>query len=434
MLKRTKLVVWMLCFATLLVANNVRSAELLDRVAVIVNQDVILENQIEKAIENLKQQAARNGQELPSDKALRVQVTEKLILNALQQQMAERIGLQVSDAQVQQAAQNIAKEQKMSLAQFRNTLIAQGEDYEAFLDQLKQEITANEVKRAMVSRRVYVSQQEIDGLVTLLKERGQQSEEYHLGHILIGLPSEPKVEDVDAAKLRAEKVLELLQDDSKDFKKVAIGASSGPKALEGGDFGWMNINEMPTLFAEAVTGQNKGSLIGPIRSGAGFHILKIFDIRGRQSVEKFEVNARHILIKPNVILSDAKAKNMLSALLQQVEADEADFAEYARLNSDDPGSAAKGGELGWADPEMYVPAFKNALAELEPGEYSEPFKSVHGWHLVQLLDRRTRDATETAYEDHAYRMLFNRKFNEEAEAWLRELREQGYVEVLGKDN
>lgn len=434
MLKITKLVVWVLCFSTLIGSQNVYAAELLDRVAVIVNQNVILENQIQKAINNLKQQAARNNQELPSDKALRVQVTEKLILNALQQQMAERIGLQVSDAQVQQAAENIAKEQKLSLASFREYLINQGEDYEAFLDQLKQELTANEVKRAMVSRRVYVSEQEIEGLVTLLKERGKQSEEYHLGHILIGLPSSPNVDDIDGAKTRAEKVLELLKDESKDFKKVAIGASSGPRALEGGDLGWMNINEMPTLFAEAVSGQVKGSLIGPIRSGAGFHILKIFDIRGRQTVEKFEVNARHILIQPNVILSDGKAKNMLNTLYDELKQGEGDFEAYARENSDDPGSAAKGGELGWADPEMYVPAFKNALAELEPGEYSKPFKSVHGWHLVQLIDRRTRDATETAYEDHAYRMLFNRKFNEEAETWLRELREQAYVEVLGKDN
>ncbi|MER2493277.1 peptidylprolyl isomerase SurA [Catenovulum sediminis] len=432
-MKKFKNVSILLSFVCLCFVTHVQAAKLLDKVAVVVNQGVILENEIQNMMGTLKQQAIQNGQELPSDKALRVQVTEKLILNTLQQQFAERIGLQISDAQVQQAVQQIAQEQNMTLEQLRQEVIRSGSDYESYLEQIRQELTANEVRRAMVSRRIYVSPQEIDGLVALLKERGKQNEEYHLGHILIGLPSEPSAADVESAQKRANKVIDLLSEGS-DFKKVAIGASSGARALEGGDMGWMNVNEMPTLFAEAVVDQKIESVIGPIRSGAGFHILKIFDIRGRQTVEVSEVNARHILIKPTIILSDEKAQNMLNRFVKQVKAGEKDFAELAKEYSEDPGSAAKGGELGWADPSMYVPEFKQALAELEPGEYSQPIKTVHGWHLVQLLERRVQDATENAYQDHAYRMIFNRKFNEEAEAWLREIRDQAFVEVVGDNS
>jgi len=192
----------------------------------------------------------------------------------------------------------------------------------------------------------------------------------------------------------------------------------------------MNINAMPTLFAEAVQGKRKGEVIGPIRSGAGFHILKILDTRGIEVVEVEEVNARHILIQPSIILSEERARSMLVEFKEQVQAGDADFAELAKEHSADPGSALRGGELGWSDPSIYVPEFKEALANLQPGEYSEPVRTQHGWHLIQLLDRRIDDATEQRKEDKAHQLLFNRKFAEESENWLREMRDSAYIEVL----
>ncbi len=431
-MKQIKKMITMLCTSLLLI-SQVHAVELLDKVAVVVNQGVILENEIQTMIAELKLQAERSEQELPSDKALRVQVTERLITNELQQQFASQIGLEISDAQVQQTVQDMALKQNTTIENLRQQIILNGGDYESYLEQVRQELTASEVRRAMVSRRIYVSPQEIEGLVSLLKERGQQNEEYHLGHILIGLPSGATADEIESSQNRAEKVIQLLGEGS-DFRKVAIGSSSGAKALDGGDLGWMNVNEMPSLFAEAVTNQKKDSVIGPIRSGAGFHILKIFDIRGRQTVEVKEVNARHILISPSIIVSNEKAKNMLTQFLEDIKSGDADFAELAKEYSEDPGSAIKGGELGWSDPSRYVPEFKNTLAELEPGEYSQPFKTTHGWHLVQLLERRTQDATDSAYQERAYRLLFNRKFNEEAEAWIREIRDQAYVEILGDNS
>jgi peptidyl-prolyl cis-trans isomerase SurA len=196
--------------------------------------------------------------------------------------------------------------------------------------------------------------------------------------------------------------------------------------------GWMNINSMPTLFAEAVQGRAKDELIGPIRSGAGFHILKVIDTRGIEKVEVVELSARHILIKPSVILSDEKAVQMLKDFRTKVLAGEADFAALAKEYSSDPGSALKGGELGWADPNVYVPEFRDTLSKLTINEISEPVRTVHGWHLMQLLDKRVGDNTEKVKEDKAYQLLFQRKFSEETDAWLREIRASAYIDVIAK--
>lgn len=401
----------------------------LDKVSVIVDKGVVLESEIQDMLATVKSNAVTKGQTLPSDRALRTQVIERLIMLNLQMQMAERMGIQISDPQLEQTIANIAKNEGLSMSQLRAQLVKDGVSYDSYREQVRQEIIMGEVRRANVRRRVYITPQEIHNLVKLIDEQGAKQAEYRLGHILIGFPPEPTDEDVAAAKVRAEKVLKLLNNGS-DFGKIAIASSSGAEALEGGDMGWMNINAMPTLFAEAVQDKSNGELVGPIRSGAGFHILKVADTRGIQKVEVEEVNSRHILIKPSVILSEEKAEKMLNEFRQQVLDGEADFAELAKQHSADPGSAIKGGELGWADPNMYVPAFRNTLANLKKDQFSYAFRSTHGWHLVQLLDRRIDDATEKRKEEKASQLLYNRKFAEESEAWLKEMRDSAYIELL----
>jgi peptidyl-prolyl cis-trans isomerase SurA len=209
--------------------------------------------------------------------------------------------------------------------------------------------------------------------------------------------------------------------------------SQGPKALEGGDWGWMTIEEMPTLFAGVVANQTKGSVLGPIRTDTGLHIVMVLDAEGLQKVETLEVNARHILIKPSIILSDQKAKSLLSEFREQLISGEANFAELARQYSEDPGSAVRGGELGWSDPSAYVPAFRDAVTRLAVGEISQPFRSTFGWHLLEVLDKRTTDTTNQASENRARQLIFNRKYNEEMQAWQEELREEAYVEILDGD-
>ena len=288
------------------------------------------------------------------------------------------------------------------------------------------------MRRANVRRRIYITPQEISTLVSLIEEQGNEQAEYRLGHILIGFPPEPTDDDITAARNRADKVLNLLNSGS-DFAKIAIASSSGPKALDGGDMGWLNINSMPTLFAEVIQGKETDNLIGPIRSGAGFHILKIMETRGVEVAKLEEINARHILIKPSIILSEQKAQSMLLEFKAQILEGTAEFADLAKKHSEDPGSAIKGGDLGWADPNMYVPAFKDALMQLAKDEISEPVRSVHGWHLMQLLDRRVDDITDRKKQDKAYQLIYNRKFAEETDAWIREMREEAFIEVLDEE-
>jgi peptidyl-prolyl cis-trans isomerase SurA len=403
----------------------------LDRVSAIVNGGVVLESEIRDLIETIKKQALKNDQSLPSDKALRTQVTEKLINDALITQLGERMGVQVSDAQLDETLTNMAKEEKLTLDQFRQNLVKDGTDYDKYRELVRTELISGEVRRNSVSRRIYVSPQDVANLISSMEEKINTDVEYRLGHILIEFPANPTQDDMNAAKVRAEKVIELLNNGS-DFAKIAIASSGGSNALEGGDLGWKNINELPTLFSSIVDGEKKESILGPIRTGLGFSIVKIIDIRGLQIVEVEEVKARHILIEPSVILSEAKAESILLGLMERVNAGEADFGDLAKEYSDGP-TSVRGGDLGWTDPDVYDPTFKAALARLKVDEMHKPFRTSFGWHLAQLTGRRTLDATEQMNESKARRILFNRKFGLESARWIKELRDEAYVEIFSRD-
>jgi peptidyl-prolyl cis-trans isomerase SurA len=424
-----KVIIVALLISSFLSLKTEAAPELLDSVSVIVDQSVVLESQIAELITVVKRNAVLNSQTLPSDRVLRTQAIEKLIVDNLQMQLAERMGIQISDPQLEQTIANIAQGENMNVAQLREKIAEEGSTYNTYREEIRKELILGEVRRANVRRRVYVTPQEVNNLVKLIDEQGDQQAEYNLGHILIEFAPEPTDTDIEQAKTRADKVIELLNSGS-DFSRIATASSGGSRALDGGDMGWMNINSMPTLFAEAVQKKSEGDLIGPIRSGAGFHILKVKALRGIEKVEVAEVSSRHILIAPSVILSDEKAEKMLKEFREQILAGEADFAVLAKAHSADPGSALKGGELGWADPNVYVPEFRDTLGRLEIDEISAPVRTQHGWHLMQLLDKRMGDATEKRKEEKAYNLLFQRKFAEESDVWLREIRASAYIEVF----
>ncbi|WP_457934420.1 peptidylprolyl isomerase SurA [Pseudoalteromonas sp. SCSIO 43210] len=404
----------------------------IDKVIGVVNQGVILNSEVDTIVNRVKKQAEEQGQQLPKDETLRVQAIERLVSQTLMMQMAERMGLQISDSQLDQTLANMAKEQGGTIADLRKTIEGSGESFQAYREEIRKEITTQQVTRANVDRRIYISDQEVDNLLKIMESQGQNSEEYNIGHILIDIPNDATADEISAAKTRADKVIELLNDDQ-EFKRIAISSSSGSKALEGGQLGWMGINEMPSLFAEAVKGKKSGAIIGPLRSGAGFHIIKVQEIRGLQVVETTEVRSRHILIKPSIILSEEKARNMLAGFAKDLRAGTADFGELAKEYSEDPGSALKGGEYDWTDPTTYVPAFRDTLLSLKQDEISEPFRTRFGWHIVQLLGKRVADKTELAKRNRAHGMLFNRKFKEESFNWQQEMREQAHVEIFPTD-
>ncbi|MCU7999214.1 peptidylprolyl isomerase SurA [Shewanella sp. SM95] len=416
-------------FALAISQPTLAAPQPLDRVAVQINDGIVLESEITNMIDTVKANAKAANQSLPSDSALRTQVIERLILTRLQLQMASRIGLNIGDLQLDQAIENIAREQKMSVAQMQQKIESEGLSFSQYREQLREEITLGEIQRIQVQRRIQVSPQEITSLVKLIQEQGMKDVEYQIGHILIDVPNNPTSEQLEASSKRANIVLERLKS-GEDFRRTAIASSSGPKALEGGIWDYMNINEMPTLFAEVINGAKMGDIIGPIKSGAGFHIIKIMDARGLQTKEIEEVRARHILLKPSPILSEDRAKAMLEQFLKQIRSGEAKFEDLARQYSEDPGSATKGGELGWAEPSIYVPEFAQTLNSLKNDQISEPFRTTHGWHITQLGERRKTDATDQFNSNRAHQLIFRRKFNEELQNWLDEMRSDAYIEIF----
>ncbi|MCL1076673.1 peptidylprolyl isomerase SurA [Parashewanella spongiae] len=403
----------------------------LDKVAVQVDDGIILESEIQDLISSVKSNAVTNKQELPSDNALRTQVVERLILTHLQLQMAARIGLHIGDLQLDQTIENIAKEQNLSIEEMKQQIEGSDGSFSQYREQVRKDMTIGEIQRIQVQRRIQVSPQEINNLVKLIQEQGNKNVEYQIGHILIEVPSNPSGEQLEASSKRAKAVLKRLNDGT-DFKRTAIAASSGPKALEGGIWNYMNINEMPTLFAEVVNGTHTDDILGPIKSGSGFHIIKVIDVRGQQIQEIKEVRARHILLKPSPILSNERAQKLLSQLLEQIRSGKAKFEDLARKYSEDPGSATKGGELGWAQPNVYVPAFAKTLNELDIEQISEPFRTSHGWHIAQLEERRTVDATDKNNTNRAHQLIYRRKFNEELQKWFDEMRADAFIDVLNQ--
>ncbi|MCL1049117.1 peptidylprolyl isomerase SurA [Shewanella abyssi] len=405
------------------------AVEPLDRVTVQINEGIILESEVVGMVATIKANAATAGQKLPSDNALRTQVIERLILTRLQMQMADRIGLNIGDLQLDQTIENIAKEQNITVEQMKTQIELDGTSFAQYREQLREEVTLGEIQRIQVQRRIQVSPQEINNLVNLINEQGLKDVEFQIGHILIDVASDATSAQLEASSKRADIVLKRLNDGD-DFRSIAIAASAGPKALEGGIWDYMNINEMPTLFAEVVSDAKIGDIIGPIKSGAGLHILKVMDARGLQTQEVEEVKSRHILLKPSPILSEERAKSMMDRFLAQIRSGEAKFEDLARQYSEDPGSAVKGGDLGWADPNVWVPAFKQTLNTLNEGEISEPFRSTHGWHIVQLEGKRTTDATDKFNTNRAHQLIYRRKFNEELQNWLDEMRTEAFIDIF----
>ncbi|NOF22738.1 peptidylprolyl isomerase SurA [Vibrio cholerae] len=398
----------------------------LDSVAVIVNSGVILQSDVDSALKTIKANAKQNKQPLPQETVLREQVLEKLIIDTLQQQEADRIGVKIDDNRLNEAIKEIAKNNQQTQEQLIASVAQEGLTYPEFREQVRKEMAASDARNALVRRRINILPAEVDTLAELLAQETDATVQYKISHIQLRVDDG---QDKSAAETLANKLVNDLKNGA-DFAQMAYAYSKGPKALQGGDWGWMRKEEMPTIFADQIKMQNKGSIIGPFRSGVGFHILKIDDVKGLETVAVTEVNARHILIKPTIILSDEGAQKQLNEFVQRIKNGEVTFTELAQQYSQDPGSAAQKGELGYQTPDLYVPEFKHQIETLPVGQISEPFKTVHGWHIVEVLDRREVDRTDSALKNKAYRILFNRKFNEEASAWLQELRASAFVEVL----
>lgn len=398
----------------------------LNSMVAIINEDVITRLELDHRILKIKQQLASQNTPLPPAAALERQVLERMIVEHLQLTLAKQRGVTVDDESLNNILSNIAAENGLSLIQLREVLQEDGIDFAGFREQIRDEIIISRLRNAVVDSSIKITDQEIDTFLESQREDQNRNAEYRVAHILISLPEAASPEQVQEARTRAEKVLEELNGGA-DFSQMAATWSDGQQALKGGDLGWRKASELPTLFSEIVVAMQPAAISELIRSPSGFHILKLAEVRGQQQSIITQTHARHILIQTSSLVSDQDARQKLERLRERILGGE-DFAELARINSEDTGSGSKGGDLGWANPGGYVPAFEEAMNKLAIDEISEPFKSRFGWHILQVLERRNIDNTASFNRDKARKILRNRKKEEETKQWLRRIRDEAYVE------
>ncbi|WP_139777344.1 peptidylprolyl isomerase SurA, partial [Salmonella enterica] len=382
-----------------MIANTSFAApQVVDKVAAVVNNGVVLESDVDGLMQSVKLNAGQAGQQLPDDATLRHQILERLIMDQIILQMGQKMGVKITDEQLDQAIANIAKQNNMTMDQMRSRLAYDGLNYSTYRNQIRKEMIISEVRNNEVRRRITVLPQEVDALAKQIGTQNDASTELNLSHILIALPENPTSEQVNDAQRQAESIVEEARNGA-DFGKLAITYSADQQALKGGQMGWGRIQELPGIFAQALSTAKKGDIVGPIRSGVGFHILKVNDLRGQsQSISVTEVHARHILLKPSPIMNDQQARLKLEEIAADIKSGKTTFAAAAKEYSQDPGSANQGGDLGWATPDIFDPAFRDALTKLHKGQISAPVHSSFGWHLIELLDTRKVDKTDAAQD------------------------------------
>ena len=393
--------------------------EILDRVAIIVGDGVVLESQINSMLKSIEQRFAEQGAALPPAESMLEQVRERLIIEELQLQMAIRGGVRVGDGELNQAFEEIAKNNEMTLEAFIESLESEGASYEELRDQVRKEMIIQRVQRGKVGRQVDITEQELDGFLATEGSVKELSPELFIRQIL--------VED----KIKAEKVLSDLES-GEDFQVLAKERSTSANAASGGEMGWRNLADLPSLFADALKGKKKGYVSPPLESGSGFFVLKLEDKRG--SLVRFEEqwNARHILMMPTKLRDETFTKSELEAVRDRAMAGE-DFALLAKEFSEDPGSASRGGDLEWLSLGKTAPAFEKMMTTSPLQEISPVFESEFGFHFLQVLGQRTEDLTEEVIKDRAYGIIFARKYDEELENSLRTMRAEAFVEFKELD-
>ena len=400
----------------------------LDRVVAIVNDDIIARSELEARLNRVRRQLRQSGTTPPAPDALRRQVLERMILFRVQLQIARESGIRVDDEMLNRTLLRLAEQNGLPLRQFRDAIERDGYDFAEFREEIREEVMIAEVRRLRVENQINISQRDIDDYISMMESRGTEADRhrYRIGHILIAVPDGASSEEIGAARERAERVLAEIRNGA-DFANMAVTYSDGQQALEGGDLGWRQASALPTVFGDAVLALEVGDVSEPIRSASGFHLVKLADKRGSERQMIRQTRARHILIALDDLTDDTEARRQLSVLRERIVNGE-DFGELARIHSNDSGSASKGGELGWIDPGNTIPVFERMMDSLDSGAISEPFKSQFGWHVVQVLERRERDGTETSRRAEARRKLRARKIEEHTQAWVRQVRDEAYVE------
>jgi len=401
----------------------------LDSIVAIVDESVITERDLANRIKLIKLDFSRTNRRLPSESVLQRQVLDALISNSVILQEAGRRGVKITDGQLNQTMQRMAQQNNMNLSEFRGSLIAEGLDFNQFRETVRAELISSTLSRQYGERNATISDAEVDEFVKL--SAGENSSfEYRLSHILIALPDAATPQQIEKAQSSASEILSRL-DQGAQFEELANTFSSGDTALQGGDLGWRKQAEIPSLFTASILTMEAGDYAGPFRSASGLHIVNLAERRDLEKSVTSQTRSRHILIKPNELITEEDARNSLLEFRDRVEAGE-DFARLARLYSVDYTSGVDGGDIGWMDPGATVRGYEEAANQLEEGELGYPIRSQFGWHLIEVTGRRTIDETEQNKRNKIKSQLLEQKRNEVFDLWKRRLRDEAYIVFPGQ--
>jgi len=418
------------CALSALIFSNligIANARVIDRIVAVVDSGVVLASDVETRLNDLKTQAESRGNAVEINDELREQVLERLILEQAQVEVAKRRGLQIDDARVNETLLQIAKNRETDLLGLKNAIESEGKSFTVFREQIRRELLINAIRDREVKTRIRISDTELERFMETTGGQVSTAPELLLSQIVVGLPNRPSPEVIQQAEQKAVQIRDALLKGA-PFGQMAVRYSDAPEASQGGDLGWRNILELNPSFSDALTEAEKNTLVGPIRSPGGFHLIAVRDRRGDQSVVVTEYKARHILIKPDAVRSLEKAEQLAQNVRRELEGG-AEFADLARRFSEDPLSAAKGGDLGWVRADQLVPGFANVMTQLPLNTLSGVTKSRFGFHLIEVLDTRESDISEEQMKDRARRILTERKFSQELDSWLRQVRADAFVDL-----
>jgi len=401
--------------------------EMLDRIAAIVNDGLVLKSELDVQMDAVTKRLQEQKVELPSQSVLKQQVLDRLIVQEIEAQHAKRVGLTVSDEQLNSALQEIASRNKIAFDQLPTALAAQGVDYKQYREGMRKELTLNTLRQRDVISHINVSPHELEQFLAR-QQSSAANDEFNVSHILLSLPEAATPQQLEEITHKAQD-LAARASKGEDFGQLAIANSNSQTALDGGQLGWRKGTQLPQFILDLVTQMKPGAVSAPVRTPSGFHIVKLNERRsGEAQVIINQIHVRHILMKTNELDDDETVRQKLSKLRDRILKGE-DFAGLASTNSADPGSAPDGGDLGWSGPGTFVPEFDKAIADLKVNEISEPFKSRYGWHIVQMLGTRIYDSTDDVRRQRAFAAIRESKADEETELWLRRLRDEAFVEI-----
>jgi peptidyl-prolyl cis-trans isomerase SurA len=401
--------------------------EMLDRIAAIVNDGLVLKSDLDEQMEAVSKRLQEQKVALPSQSVLKQQVLDRLILQEIEMQRAKRIGLSISDEQLNGALQEIAARNKIPFDQLPNALQAQGIDYKQYRESMRKELTLSTLRERDVISHIIVTPHELEQFLAR-QDSTAANDEFNVSHILLSLPAAATPQQIDEITRKAHDIAERAAK-GEDFGQLAIANSNSQTALDGGSLGWRKGTQLPQFILDLVTKMKPGEVSDPVRTPSGFHIVKLNERKsGEAQVIVNQIHVRHILMKPNELDDDETVRQKLAKLRERILSGE-DFAGIASTSSEDPGSAPDGGDLGWSGPGTFVPEFDKAIADLKPNEISQPFKTRYGWHIVQMLGTRTYDSTADVRRQRAFGAIRESKADEETELWLRRLRDEAFVEI-----